>query len=524
MTILEQALSVPITKTIENKTTLSSNNNIINQSLKTSLVNYIGIALGAFFTLYISPKYLTIEYNGLYRLLVEYAAVAGAYFHFGMPTIINKYFHRIFDNSGRSTKGFDFIVVLVPIIAITILSLLLTIFRGSVTSFLTNDNDLDLVFRYILYIIPLIITSAYSILIEAYTAMLGNIVKVNFYRNVLVKIFNIASILVYALTLNFTYTMLLIACGSMLSVVLSFMNLGKLKEWNFDFRPSLEFLQVRGLKRDFFKYALYLIGGNLTLFLVTKIDIFFVGKLGNLSEVAYYTTAMFFIAFINVPYMAILNISFPQISKAFIDNDTRLIKNTLTNNALFAFSISLFIALMIWINIDAVYQIMPNGELYSAGKYVFLILAIGKLADNSIGSLGQLLTISKWYMYTLYFSILISVISITLGYSLTMEMGIYGTALAVAICNWASVIYQLSMVGWKFKITPYNRNFAYVLLLIPPILLLSFGIDAIIDNIWLNLSVKSFLATTIFFGGVYKLNLSPEIKQIIASLVNKIKR
>lgn len=91
--------------------------------------------LGAFFTLYISPRFLPTEYNGLYRLLVEYAAVAGAYFHFGMPTIINKYFHRIFDGSDRSTKGFDFVVILVPIIAIMILGGLLAVFRSQVTDF-----------------------------------------------------------------------------------------------------------------------------------------------------------------------------------------------------------------------------------------------------------------------------------------------------------------------------------------------------------------------------------------------------
>lgn len=496
-------------------------NNIINQSLKTSVVNYIGIVLGAFFTLYISPRFLPTEYNGLYRLLVEYAAVAGAYFHFGMPTIINKYFHRIFDGSDRSTKGFDFVVILVPIIAIMILGGLLAVFRSQVTDFLASASDSALIFKYILYIIPLIITSAYSLLIEAYTAMLGNIVKVNFYRNVLVKLFNIASVVVYALTLNFTLTLLIIAVGSLLSIVLSFVNLGRLKEWAFDFRPSLEFLRVRGLVADFFKYAGYLMVGNLTLFLVTKIDVFFVGKLTNLSEVAYYTTAMFFIVFISVPYQAVLNISFPHVSKAFVSGDMAQIRTTLTHNALFGFTMALFVGVALWINIDFVYAIMPKGDLYSAGKYVFLILAIGKIVDTSIGSLGQLITVSKWYVFSLYFAVVISAVSITLAYLMTIKWGIYGTAAAVAICNLLNVGYQLLLAHYKLKVTPYDRKFLYILVLVFPVLGVSWLTNLLVGNIWIGAVVKTLLSVVVFFGAIYRFKLSAEITAIIDRIARK---
>lgn len=496
---------------------------IIKQSLKTSVVNYLGIILGAIFTLYISPKYLDTEYNGLYRLLMEYAVVAGSYFHFGIPTIINKYFHQIFDGSGYSTKGFDFIVLLLPVIAIAILGVLLAIFRRDITYFISSTSDFDLIYKYLLYIIPLIIANSYSLLIEAYTAMLGNIVKVNFYRNVLVKCFNIVSVVVYALTLNFTIAMVIISGGAMLSVILSFVNLGNLKKWTFDLRPSLEFLSLRGLKKDFFRYALYLVLGNLTIFLVTKIDVFFVGKYANLSDLAYYTTAMFFIVFISVPYQAVLNISFPYISKCLSKEDMQGINLVLRDNAIFGFSLALFIALEVWINIDFIYAVMPRGELYSAGKYAFLILAVGKLIDISIGSLGQLLTVSKWYIYTLYFSILISVISVVLGYNLILIWGIYGSATAIAICNIIGVVYQLSIVGWKLKISPYSRNFIYVLLLIVPVLLISMLTNALISNIWLKMIVKSSLVTVVFFGAIYKYKLSVDINTIINHMIIKLK-
>jgi len=118
----------------------------------------------------------------------------------------------------------------------------------------------------------------------------------------------------------------------------------------------------------------------------------------------------------------VLNISFPKIAKSYVDGRIEELKGLITNNSMYGLVLAAYIFVIIWSNLDAIYAIIPNGELYKAGKYIFLILSLGKLVDISIGSLGQLITISKWYMLTLYSSIVMSVVSIFLGYFLTSNL------------------------------------------------------------------------------------------------------
>ena len=135
---------------------------IIKQSIKSSAINYVGIILGAFFTLYLTPKYLTTEYNGLYRLILEYAAIIATYTHFGIPLIINKYYHRIITES-KEHKGFDFFVFGLPLIGFTIIVFLFVVFKKPITRLIASETDYNLVLHYVLFMIPIFLSeSLYS--------------------------------------------------------------------------------------------------------------------------------------------------------------------------------------------------------------------------------------------------------------------------------------------------------------------------------------------------------------------------
>jgi O-antigen/teichoic acid export membrane protein len=488
-------------------------NVILQQSIKTSAINYIGVLLGAIFTIYLAPKILTSTYNGMYRLLMEYAAVLAAYFHFGMPSIVNRFYHRVFDGN-RSIDGFNFVVLICPGLLIFVFAFFLFIFRNSIVTFIANGSDYDLVYKYIPFIIPIICMYAYLYIIEAYSAMLGNIFTVNFCRNVLVKLFNILSLIVYAFTENFSLTMSVISLGCCVGIFISLNKLISNPVFKRNFKISSSFLKQNGLKKDFFNYLGYILISNITLFLVSKIDIFFVGKYTSLSSLAYYTTALFFVTLILVPYQAILNISFPVISKLFFNNKREALSAHIRNYSLFGFIIALYVFLMIWCNIDFIYEFIPNGSEYSIAKYVFLILGIGKLFDISIGSTGQLIAVSKYYYLILLSSIFTSVLSVLLGYLLTNKMDMNGAALAVSICSVCSAFFQVCIVEYFLKIHVFDKRFLLVLLLVPLILsissLISFSSISLLYGFLINLVV----ITIIFFGVIIFFNISNEITDI----------
>jgi len=487
---------------------------IIKESLKTSGVNYIGIILGALFTLYLTPKYFPTEVNGLYRLLLEYSAIAAVYFHFGMPSIINKYYHRV-NYEGGNNKGFDFFVFVCPLVVISVFAVLLYFFKPTFVNLIGSDKDYQMIDNYIFFLVPLILCNVYFFILEGYSAMLGNITVINFFKNIVLKVFNILSVILYFYTRDFKFVMLLVTAGYLLSVICVYIYVLKLKKYVINLRPSLAFLKENGLLRDFVKFLLFLSLSNLSFFLLSKIDVFFVGKFTDLSNLAYYTTATYFVTLLLVPYSAVLNISFPKIAKTYVDGNMEELRILIANNSIYGLVLAAYIFVIIWSNLDTIYSLIPNGELYKAGKFIFLILSVGKLVDISIGSLGQLITISKWYMLTLYSSIVISVISIFLGYFLTAQYGIIGASSSISLCVCLSVAFQLFVAKYKIGVSPYSKKVLILILLVPIILMGCMLIDSSISNMLVCSFIKVIGVTILYFYIVCKFRISEDVSYII---------
>lgn len=494
---------------------------IIKQSIKSSAYNYIGILLGAFFTLYLTPKFLTTEYNGLYRLLLEYAGIIGTYTHFGIPLVINKYYHKIVTET-EYHKGFNFFIFGLPLLGFFIIIILFVLFKESITRLIASEADYELVLQYILFMLPIFLSNSYLLIQRAYSAMLGDIVFVSFVQNVLYKIFNIVAVVVFIFTGNFKFSMWVIVISNIVGVVLVQLKINTFTHKEISFAPSWDFVKKNHLSKDFFKFFIFIIFSNLSAFFITKIDLFFVGKYTDLSNIAFYTTASYFVLFLMVPYNSVLAISFPEIVKLYTLREKERLSIMIKSNAMFGLILSIYCFLIIWLNIDFIYTLIPNGELYEKGKYVFLILATGKLIDISIGSLGQLIVASQWYNYTLLFSIITSVIGIVSGYHMTSHYGIIGSAFAISITVLISDIFQIILGYLKLKILPFDSNIIKIFILSIIIFLFCYIFDMIELNIYISSILKISFVTIIFFGSIYIFNINEETNKLTSRFLTKI--
>jgi O-antigen/teichoic acid export membrane protein len=216
-----------------------------------------------------------------------------------------------------------------------------------------------------------------------------------------------------------------------------------------------------------------------------------------------------------VPYAAVLNISFPRIARSYTGGNFVELKSLIVNNSIYGFVLALYVFVLIWSNLDTIYLYIPNGNLYKAGKYIFLILSIGRLIDISIGSLGQLITISKWYFYTLYSSVIISIISVVLGYYLTSNFGIIGAASSLSVCTLLSVVFQLSVAKIKMGIHPYTSKVLIIIFLALCLIFLCATIDYFVHSLMLATFIKIIGTTLLYFYTVYKFKISNEIVYIL---------
>ena len=184
-----------------------------------------------------------------------------------------------------------------------------------------------------------------------------------------------------------------------------------------------------------------------------------------------FAIATFIAALIEIPYRSLGAISQPQLSQAVKDRDVVQANQLVKNVSLHQLLVGAFIFFIIWINIDLLFKIIPNGELYATAKQVVLILGITKLLQ-SICNIGvSALGYSRYYYYSLIFTFVLTVAAIVFNNWLIPLWGINGAAMASLL---AAVIYYallLGMVHRKIKINLFSMNqfkvLAIILMLLP---------------------------------------------------------
>ncbi len=105
------------------------------------------------------------------------------------------------------------------------------------------------------------------------------------------------------------------------------------------------------------------------------------------------------------------------------------------------------------------------GADFEVGWPVLVIGAIGQLVNCGVGSVGYLLLMSGNQRRLIRVQFVMAGVSVLMNISLIPILGIVGAALAAALVNVVSNLWNLSQVRTSLQISPYNRG--YFALLIP---------------------------------------------------------
>jgi len=488
---------------------------ILKQGSKATIISYLGACLGALTVIFIYPKCLTPEQVGLTRVLLEAALFFAAYAQLGMPSIIIKYFPH-FKDSSKNHNGFFFIVVVVPLIGLAIYTLMYFLFKEAILSgFSINSN---LLLDFYLYLIPLTLFVMYNTILESYSSMLFRIVVPKIIKELAVRILTIALILLLYfrfITLKefITYFVAVYGIAMLLNLIYVF------KLDSFSLKPNFKFID-KNLMKSMGVFMLYLIVVGSGSSLASKIDIFMITTKINLANTGIYTIAFYIAAFIEIPSRAIFQITTPFVSEALKNNSMEVVSNLYKRVALNQLIISGFLLLLIWINADNIFAMMPNGHIYQKGKYVILFIGISKVIDAATGLNGIILGYSKYYYYTLFFIFFLAGLAIVNNMIFIPLFGINGAALATAITVFLYNALLIFFVQLKFKTQPFNQKTIIAIIVI----LLFFIINSIIhpfNNEYIDAIIRSSIISILFILTILKLKISEDINNTFNSFSKK---
>jgi O-antigen/teichoic acid export membrane protein len=263
-----------------------------------------------------------------------------------------------------------------------------------------------------------------------------------------------------------------------------------------------------------FPYMGFMLFAGIGSTIVTRVDAFMISSMIGLAGTGIYTISYFMSSIIEIPSRATMQISAPFVSEALDDNDIPRLKDLYVRYTSNQSLIGGFLLVLLWSNVDSIFRIMPNGDLYSAGKLVVLFIGLGKLIDLSTGLNNQILVYSRYHRFQLLFVLFLGVITVVGNLLMIPLLGITGAA--VASCSSYLLINTIVILYIKRKlgIQPFSMITLKIFLLIA----FAFLVDFLLPNLdsWFFDSLyRSLIIIGIFAGFTYFYRLSEDLNSIV---------
>lgn len=496
---------------------------IAKQSIKGTIVTYIGVAIGFFTTFFVLTRFLTAEEIGLSRVLVDAATLFIGLAQMGSASSIIR-FYPYFKDPQKQDNGFFFWTAIVPLIGFIVVSILFFALQSHISSWFAEKSPLFVNYYY--FVLPLSFFMLYQTIAETDANVKMKIVFPRAVREVLVRILMLCVYLLYAFRVISIDGFVIAICVAYAVAALA--NCIYLVVCcRVSFKPNWQF-PSRQLVRQYLAYTLFLILTALSTVLAPSLSSFFVTAKLGLNFTGIFAIATYMAMVVSIPYRSLNAIASPQVANAIKQKDIKQVQHLGQQVANNLSLVGAFILAAIWINIDLIFAVLPNGSQYAQAKYVVLILGISQLLLATFNISTTTLNFSNHYYYSLVYSFVLTILSIFLNNCFIPLWGINGAALANLVAYIIYFVFILATVKLKTHTTVLSANMLKTLVLVSMIFAVNFiclTFQPVALDYMASIIVSS-VVRTVFIWLValvvaYKWNISSDINKIIDSFIRK---
>ena len=490
---------------------------VINQSIKNSLSFYFGMFLGAISTVFVYPNVFNDQPDhwGLIQLIVAYSFIISTFSNFGVPKTFIRFF-RIIENKSKF-YFFSFLLITIGYLLFLILALF---FEDWFFKFISASPLLIDKF-YLIYFMVLII-SVYELFVSISRSNLNSTLP-TFLNEAFLKSYSLIVLILHGLKiLNFDQILFFYVVGYLMKLIIIFISQFNTKSINLIFSLS-------GIKiTELIQFGLFVIVGGASAMLVSRLDMVMIGKFMGLKHVAFYSVAFYVGNAIRVPGRAVVAISAPIVSKAWKNNDLKLIKDIYYKSSINQLIIGGIFFVCVWLSVDDIFSLLP--EKFSGGRLVVFFIGLSQLFNVAMGVNGAIILNSKYYRFDLYANLFLLAVTFLSNYlfipdsSPLKELGIVGingaafaTALSIFLFNFIKFVF----IYVKVKLHPFDIKTLYSILLL---LFVYYVVDSLsLDfNPYLNILLNSSISLIIFVPILLYTKLSLELLSIYNNFKNRL--
>ena len=493
---------------------------VLNQSLKNTIVTYIGFGIGGFNTIYLYPVFLGPTYYGLTNYIVSSANVIMPLFAIGMQNTLVKFYSQY--NTHQERSRFLSFTVLFPLLFIIPLCSLGFFFYDDIVVFLSKKN---IIVKNFVWLIPFIgICMAYFEIFYAWLRVHMHSVFGNFIKEValrLASLFLLIAVYYQWMTVeSFVYGTAIVYFLALLVTMFYAFNVEK---------PHFQFT-IPANTKDVLVYTFYIILSGSVANLLLDGDKMILNQYMNIDNIAFYSVATYIALVISVPSRAMHQIVYPITAKLMHQNKHDELNVLYKKTSINLQVVGGYVMLGIFVNINMLYEIIIAGlkdpaeqQLYLGGIVVVFMIGISKYFDLILGNNNAIIFNTKYYRAVLFLGVLLVVLTVGLNMIFIPIYGIIGCAFATLLSITLYSVAKLLFVVKRLHLYPFTKQTLHSIYLTAILFLVFYFWDFAFHPI-ISIALKSVLVTILYVYINYKFTISPEINQAIDVVLKKIKK
>ena len=484
---------------------------VIKQSIKNTIITFVGFGIGAINVMYMYPVFLGKEYLGLTNYIFSAANILYPILSFGIQNTLIKFFNENNKTEEDLSRYFTYMLLL-PLFVIIPFFCLFYYFYDNIALYESSKNTI--VYDYV-WEIPLIALFIgyfeifYAWLRAHMKSVFGSFVKEVFVR-VLVTISLFAVYFKWISLPEFVHSLVIIY-GISLLVIIYYAN--KIKRIQLNKKLPKQTKQI-------FVFTIFIILSASVANMLLDIDKYMINQFLKIENIAFYSLAVYLAMVISVPQRAMHQITYPITAKLMSENKWEELNQLYKKSSLTLQVIGGLIYVGILVNIKQLYEILPD-EGYDQGLFVVFTIGLSKYFDVVLGNNNSIIFNSKYYKMVLFLGVLLVFVVVGLNFVFIPMYGINGAALATLIAIGMYSLAKVLFVVLKMNLFPFTKNTVVALFLA----LVSFGVFYYWDfsfHPFVNIILKSILVTIFYLGLSYYMKISSDINFVMNSVFKRI--
>ncbi len=482
---------------------------VIKQSIKNTIITYIGFGIGAINTLFMYGQFLGDTYYGLVGFILSAANIMMPLMAFGVHNTLVKFYNE-YETEEKKAQFLTFVLVL-PLLIILPISLIGYFGYHQIAELLSQKNPI--VYDYVWQIPVIGLCMGYFEIFYAWVKVHMQSVYGSFVKEVLLRIF--ISIFLFAVYFDFMspkqFVFALMGIY-FLTLIAMFFYAMKVK------KPHLKLIFPDNVKA-ILTYCFFIILSGSVATLLLDVDKFMLNFYINIDNIAFYSVAIFIATVIAVPSRAMHQITYPITAKLMSENKWLELDELYKKSSVTLQVIGGLIYIGILVNIKQIYELLPD-EGYDNGLFVVFTIGLSKYFDVVLGNNNSIIFNSKYYKMVLILGVLLVFVVVGLNLIFIPKYGINGAALATLIAIGLYSLAKLLFVVLKMKLFPFTKNTLVALVLT----IVSFGVFYYWDfsfHPFVNIVLKSILVSIFYLGLSYYLKISSDINFVMTSVFKR---